>query len=65
MVRVMGKALPNGGTRYATFAGEYDIVFRGGAWVLLSRGCVQGLRRFGPDGRKRCLSYLEQWLETC
>jgi hypothetical protein len=65
MVRLLGKALPNGGTRYATAAGEYDIVFDGDFWVLLSRGCVHGIRRFGPDGRKQCVSYLERWVQDC
>ena len=62
MVRLLGKALPNGGTRYATAAGEYDIVFDGDFWVLLSRGHVRGVRRVE---RKQCVSYLEHWVQDC
>lgn len=62
-MRIMGKALPDGGTKYLTLGGEFDIVRTpSGHWALLQYG-QEVLRRYGPNGRTQCLRYLERWLD--
>ena len=64
-MRVMGKALPEGGTRYTTMGGVFDIVradlVGSQSWALCHNG-QQVLRRHGVRGRRQCMRYLEQWL---
>jgi hypothetical protein len=66
-MRVMGKALPNGGARYITVGGVFDIVradvVGNQGWALCCNG-QQVLRHHGAGGRKQCVRYLQHWLHS-
>jgi phosphopentomutase len=63
-MRIIGKALPHGGTRYTHRDAVFDIIAgEKDVWLVYQYG-NRVLRRVGVDARKRCVRFIAQWINA-